>query len=359
VSYSLTPGYRVPAVQRGLSRVETLLTKANIGVGSALLVSAMATPPPPWTFGAVGTAAFLLNVSPGHRSIARWTAVGYRRLRERTVPASMTDRPGATETWTLYPQHGTMQDAPKRAAFHHAFARSLVFASEQARSAGIQVHVTHHAETGTCTTHTQTISVHVPKGLVGQPDRVLGTLEGEFARLGDLMLADLAPVPEVVDRASGWVALEDGRFASTARVTGWPDATDGDLMAKFLLKPDGPDRSVGVMYRPLPISQAHRSARWQKAASGAFTTDPIKHDAQDMASSSTHGALVQGATLVDIDAYLTVWGDSPETVAAARWDTTLTADRHRISLDWLTGQQHRAYVMTTPHGAATAKGAIL
>ncbi|MHA4772884.1 hypothetical protein L1085_000015 [Streptomyces sp. MSC1_001] len=34
------------------------------------------------------------------------------------------------------------------------------------------------------------------------------------------------------------------------------------------------------------------------------------------------------------------------------------ADRHRIQLDWLTGQQHRAHVMTTPHGASTRKGAI-
>ena len=32
--YSLTPGYRIPAVQRGLSPLETLLTKANAGAGA-------------------------------------------------------------------------------------------------------------------------------------------------------------------------------------------------------------------------------------------------------------------------------------------------------------------------------------
>ncbi len=68
---------------------------------------------------------------------------------------------------------------------------------------------------------------------------------------------------------------------------------------------------------------------------------------------------MQGATLVDVDAYLTVWGDSPETVTDARWQASLTADRHRIRLDWLAGQQHRAHVMTTPHGASTRKGVIL
>lgn len=51
--YSLTPGYRVPALQRGLSPVEALLTKANAGVGGAILMSAVLTPPPIWTFGAV------------------------------------------------------------------------------------------------------------------------------------------------------------------------------------------------------------------------------------------------------------------------------------------------------------------
>lgn len=68
---------------------------------------------------------------------------------------------------------------------------------------------------------------------------------------------------------------------------------------------------------------------------------------------------MQGDCLVDIDAYLTVWGDSREAVTDARWDASLIADRHRIRLDWLTGQQQRAHVMTTPHGAATQKGAIL
>lgn len=84
--YSLTPGYRIPALQRGLSPVESLLTKANAGVGSAVLMSAMLTPPPVWTFGVVGVAATLLNVAPGPRSVGRWATVGYRHLRERTVP---------------------------------------------------------------------------------------------------------------------------------------------------------------------------------------------------------------------------------------------------------------------------------
>jgi hypothetical protein len=363
--YSLTPGYRVPAVQRGLSPVETTLTKINLGVGGAVLMSALITPPPVWTFGAVGAAAALLNVAPGPRSIARWAAVGYRRLRERTAPGAMVERPGATATWTLYPEHGTMQDPQRRAAFHDAFARALAFTGGQARTAGIQVHVTHYAAAmGDCTAHTQTISVHVPKGLTGHPDRILATLAGEFARLGALTPVEPEPLPAVAERGPGWVGLDDGRYAATARITAWPDETDGDLMGRLLLsdgtdQPTGTDRSVAVLYRPLPAAQSRRSAKWQSAAAEAFTTDKIKADALQIASGTTHGALVQGATLVDIDAYLTVWGDSPEDVTDARWQASLTADRHRIRLDWLTGQQHRAHVMTTPHGASTRKGAIL
>jgi hypothetical protein len=360
--YSLTPGYRIPALQRGLSPVESLLTKANAGVGSAVLMSAMISPPPVWTFGAVGAAATLLNVAPGPRSIARWATVGYRHLREHDVPASMTRQPGATATWTLYPSHGTMQDDARRTAFHDAFSRALTFVGGQARNAGIQVHVTHHAAIGDCTDHTQTISVHVPKGLVGQPERILGTLEGEFARLGALTPVEPKPVPAVADRGAGWVGLDDGRYAATARITAWPDETGGDLMGQLLLS-DGQtvraDRSFAVLYRPLPAGQSRRSAKWQAAASEAFTADKIKAATHEIANSTAHGALVQGASLVDIDAYMTVWGDSPEAVTDARWQASLTADRHRIRLDWLAGQQHRAHVMTTPHGASTRKGAIL
>ncbi|WP_413751720.1 hypothetical protein NRF20_00070 (plasmid) [Streptomyces sp. R-74717] len=356
--YSLTPGYRVPALQRGLSPAETLLTKVNAGAGSAVLMSALLTPPPAWTFGAVGAAAALLNLAPGPRSIARWATVGYRHLRERTAPASLVPRTGATTTWALYPGHGTMQDAHQRAAFHGAFSRALTFAGGQARTAGIQVHVTHHATVGDYTAHTQTISVHVPKGLVGYPSRVIDTLEGEFATMGELTRVDPEPILAVVERGPHWAALEDGRYAATARITAWPDESDGDLMPKLLLGHDA-DRSLAVLYRPLPAGQSRRSAKWQTAAAEAFTNDKVKADAHGMASGATHGALVQGAALVDLDAYLTVWGDSPESVTEARWQTALTADRHRMRLDWLTGQQHRAHVMTTAHGASTRKGAIL
>ncbi|MFC8876138.1 hypothetical protein [Streptomyces ardesiacus] len=356
--YSLTPGYRVPALQRGLSPLETLLTKANAGVGSAVLMSALLTPPPAWAFGAVGAGAALLNVAPGPRSLARWATVGYRRLRERTAPASMTASAGATSTWTLYPDHGTMQDTQARAAFHDAFSRALAFAGSQARSAGIQVHVTHHADVDEHTDHTQTISVHVPKGLAGQPARIIESLAGEFAGLGALTRVEPEPVPAVTEQGPGWICLDDGRYAATARITAWPAETGGDLMPKLLLG-QSEDRSIAVLYRPLPAGQSRRSAKWQSAASEAFTTDKVKADAHGMASAATHGALVDGATLVDIDAYLTVWGDSPEAVSDARWQSSLLADRYRISLDWLTGQQHRAYVMTTPHGASTRKGAIL
>ncbi|MEV0695285.1 hypothetical protein [Streptomyces sp. NPDC050388] len=356
--YSLTPGYRVPALQRGLSPAETLLTKANAGVGGAVLMSAMLTPPPAWTFGAVGAAAALLNLAPGPRSLARWAAVGYRHLRERTAPDTMATGAGVTTTWTLYPEHGTMQDPQQRAAFHEAFSRALAFAGDQARGAGLQVHVTHHAAVGDYTAHTQTLSVHVPKGLVGRPARVVDTLAHEFAGLGVLTPVEPGPVPAVTARGPGWVGLGDGRYASTARITAWPEETGGDLMPKLLLG-HGTDRSLAVLYRPLPAGQSRRSAKWQRAASEAFTTDKVKQDTHDLASGTTHGALVQGATLVDLDAYLTVWGDSPEAVTDARWQACLTADRHRIRLDWLTGQQHRAHVMTTPHGASTRKGAIL
>ncbi|MFB7852923.1 hypothetical protein ACFC34_38725 [Streptomyces sp. NPDC056053] len=356
--YSLTPGYRIPALQRGLSPAETLLTKVNAGAGSAVLMSALLEPPPAWAFGAVGAAAALLNLAPGPRSVARWATVGARRLRERTAPAGMTSTTGTTATWTLYPGHGTMQDAQRRAAFHHAFSRALTFAGGQARTAGIQVHVTHHATVGDCTAHTQTISVHVPKGLVGYPDRVVDTIEGEFAAMGVLTRTDPGPVPAVVERGPGWVALDDGRYAATARITAWPDESDGDLMPKLLLGHAG-DRSLAVLYRPLPAGQSRRSAKWQGAAAEAFTVDKVKADAHGAASGAMHGALVQGAALVDLDAYLTVWGTSPQSVTDARWQTVLTADRHRIRLDWLPGQQHRAHVMTTAHGASTRKGAVL
>ncbi|MFI6006913.1 hypothetical protein ACIA98_42420 [Streptomyces sp. NPDC051366] len=356
--YSLDPGYRIPAIQRGLSSAESLMTKATAGAGSAVLASALLAPPPIWMFGAVGAAAAVLNLSPGPRSIGRWAAVGYRHLIERTAPASLTAPSGAVRTWALYPHHGTMQDAHRRAAFHDAFSRALVFAGNQARSAGIQVHVTHHAAVGDYTDHAQTLSVYVPRGLVGHPARVLETVRGEFASLGVLTEVEPDPVPSVVERGPGWVGLEGGRFASTARIAAWPDEADGDLMPRLLLGQDI-ERSMAVLYRPLPAGQSRRSAKWQEAASEAFTTDKIKAESQATASDSRRGALVQGATLVDIDAYLTVWAYTPEDITDARWQTSLLADRHRLRLDWLPGQQHRAHVMTTPHGAVTRKGGIL
>ncbi|MET7727535.1 hypothetical protein [Streptomyces mirabilis] len=356
--YSLTPGYRVPAIQRGLSPAEIVLTKTNAGAGAAILASAMLQTPPIWAFGVVAGIASLINVAPGRRSIARWAAVGVRHWRERGSTPGLATSTGTTRTWTLYPHHGTMQDPYQRAGFHEAFARALTFAAGQARNAGIQVHVTHHATVDDYTDHAQTISVHIPNGLIGQPERVLSTIEGEFASLGALTPITPEPVPAVVDRSSTWAALEDGHYAATARITAWPSETDGDLMPKLLLG-QGDDRSFAVLYRPLPAGQSRRSAKWTEAAGAAFTTDKIKQDTNEQASGTTRDALVQGASLVDIDAYLTVWGDSPEEVTDARWDASLTADRHRISLDWLTGQQHRAHVMTTPHGAPTRKGAIL
>lgn len=369
--YSLTPGYRLPAVQRGLSPAETVITKINAGVGGSLVMSALLTPPPFWMFGVVAGAAALLNLSPGPRSIARWATVGFRRLTESTVPASMTSQAGATETWALYPDHGTMQDPARRAGFHHALSRALTFAGQQARTAGIQIHVTHHAvHEGDYTHHAQTVSVHIPKSLGVNPARVLGTLESEFSGLGVLIPVDVDPVPEVIERGPGWAALEDGRYAATARITGWPADAEGDLMQELLLggrgERRGPaadqprtDRSMSVLYRPLPVAQARRSAKWTDAAGGAWLTDEVKKDAAGIAGSTTRSALVAGDTLVDLDAYVTVWGTSPEAVTAARGEMDIEADRHRIRLDWMAGQQHRAHVMTTPHGAQTRKGAVL
>lgn len=356
--YSLTPGYRIPAVQRGLSPAESIVTKVNAGVGTTLMLSSMAGTPPLWTFGAVGTVAALVNAAPGPRSIGRWAAVGYRHLRERTAPGSMTGRPGATQTWELYPRHGTMQDTQQRAGYHEEFARALTFAAGQVRGAGVQVHVTHHADVGEYTIHTQTVSVHIPQGLAVHPRRILDTLEGELEALGNLVQVEPEPVLTVTEQGPGWVGLEDGRYASTARITGWPEEAGGDLMPRLLLGQTS-DRSLAVLYRPLPASQSRRSAKWQAAAAEAFTNDRVKAEQRGMASSSTYGALVQGDSLVDLDAYLTVWGDHPDAMDDARWQASLTADRHRIRLDWLTGQQHRAHVMTTPHGASTRKGAVL
>ncbi|KPC90285.1 hypothetical protein ADL27_36590, partial [Streptomyces sp. NRRL F-6602] len=187
---------------------------------------------------------------------------------------------------------------------------------------------------------------------------VIDTVAHELAALGDLQEIEPRPVLNAVDRGPGWIALEDGSHAATARVTSWPQEAEGDFMARMLL-PRSIDRSFGVLYRPLPAGQSRRSAKWQRAASAAFTVDQVARDAQESASASVHGALVDGATLVDLDAFLTVWGDSPEAVLDARDQAHLAADRARIRLDWLTGQQHRAHVMTTPHGASTRKGAIL
>ncbi|MFY1675472.1 hypothetical protein [Streptomyces sp. WMMC905] len=341
------------------------MTKINSGVGGAAVLAALISPPPVWTFGVVGAVAAVVNLAPGPRSVGRWAVVGYRRVRERAAPASLTGAPGETVTWTLYPDHGAMQDPRARAGFHEAFARALVLVAGQARTAGIQVHVTHDAVVGDGTEHTQTVSVHVPRGVVGRPARVLGTLEAEFARLGRLAVAEPAPVGVVCERGPGWVGLDDGRYASTARVTAWPDTTDGALMSRLLLGQGqgaghhASDRSFSVLYRPLPSTQSRRSARLRSAAAEAFTTDQVKQDAHRVAGDTAHDALVQGGVLVDVDAYLTVWGDSPESVTDARWQASLAADVHRVRLDWLTGQQHRAHVMTTPHGASTRKGAVL
>ncbi|MEV0097348.1 hypothetical protein [Streptomyces sp. NPDC050738] len=365
--YQLDPGFRIPALQRGLSPAEVVLTKVNAGVTSALLASAgVVSAPPMWAFGAVGAAAALINVAPGPRSIGRWATVGYRHLRERTVPDSLIPRTGCTRTWTLYPDHGTMQDPNYRASFHDTFSRALTFAAGKARRAGIQVHVTHHATGGDYTHHTQTISVHIPKALMPHPERVMDTLEGEFSALGYLTRVELEPVPAIVERDPGWVAFDDGRYATTARITGWPADDEGDLMPKLLLREGAGkardtahDRSLAVLYRPLPPAQSRRSAKWQRVTSEVVTKDQVKLDANELSSGAMHGALVQGDALVDVDAYVTVWGDSPEAVTEARWATTTTADRYRMRLDWLTGQQHRAHVMTTAHGASTRKGAIL
>ncbi|WP_030895921.1 hypothetical protein [Streptomyces sp. NRRL F-5053] len=362
--YSLSSGYRVPALQRGLSPAEILLTKANATAAGALIASAMLTPPPAWSLGAVGVGAALLNLAPGPRSIGRWAAVGYRHLRERTPPASMTTTAGTTGMWELYPDHGTMQDPARRAAWHAAFARALTFAGNQARTAGIQVHLAHHAVLDDYTDHTQTIAVHIPQGLIAHPERVLDTLEAEFTALGDLAPIDPHPLPTVTERSASWAGLDNGRYAATARITGWPQETDGNLMPQLLLATPNDhntpaERSLAVLYRPLTTGQSRRSAKWQEAASEAFTLDKVKQEAQGHASDTRRGALVQGATLVDLDAYLTVWGDSPDSVTEHRWQTALAADRHRIQLDWLTGQQHRAHVMTTPHAAPTRKGAVL
>lgn len=372
MSYPLTPVFLLPALQRGLSPAETVMSRINAGVGGALLATALVTPPPMWTFAGVAGATALLNLSPGHRSVARWATVGYRRLRERTAPASMTGLPGMTETWALYPAHGTMEDPYRRAAFHTAFARALTFAAEQARSAGIQVHATHHTMSeGDYSDHTQTISVHVPKSLGATGTRVLGTLEAEFDRLGVLIPVDVDPVPEVVERGPGWVALKDGRHAATARITGWPTEAESDFMADLLLgtsherrkwEQEGrepADRSIATLYRPLPVGQSRRFAKWAAAFRGAFTKDEVKLDTASLEAGTTHTALVQGDVLVDLDAYITVWADSPEGVAAARQDLNIQADVRRLRLDWLTGQQHRAHVMTSPHGAQTQKGAVL
>ncbi|MEV0324588.1 hypothetical protein ACIBKX_40350 [Streptomyces sp. NPDC050658] len=364
--HSLTPGYRVPAIQRGLSPFEALVTKLNAGAGGAVLASAMIEKPPIWAFGVVALNAGLINVTAGHRSIARWATVGVRHWRERRAHPRLGRSAGETRTWTLYPYHGTMQDADLRAGFHAAFSRALTYAGNQARSAGIQIHVTHHSQADDVTTHVQTISVHIPKNVIARPERVLNTIEREFSSLGALREHSPEAVPAVSDRTAAWVALEDGRYAATARITGWPASTDDDLMANLLLDQDRPlkdrqmkTRSLSVLYRPLPVAQARRSAIWQTAAGEAFTNDKIKKDVNAMSSGTMHDALVHGATLVDIDAYLTVWGTSPEHVTDARFKAQLDADEHRLSLDWLTGQQHRAHVMTTAHGASTGKGAIL
>ncbi|MFJ2854436.1 hypothetical protein [Streptomyces rubiginosohelvolus] len=356
--YSLKPGFRVPALQRGLSTTETTLTKLNGVAASGVVLSSLVVSAPP--FGAVGAvvvAALILNAAPGPRSIARWAAVGYRRVREKTAPESMTRQPGEVRTWTLYPRHNTMQDPERRPLWHQRFSRALVFAGNQARAAGIQVHVTHHATVRESTTHHQTISVFIPRGLTHA--RVMDTLEHELAVLGDLIPHTPDPPPTVVERGPGWVVLEDGRYAATARITGWPtEETHGDLMSLLLLGQDQ-DRSLSTLYRPLPAAMARRSAKWQTMLGLAATTDQVKTDEHERASGSTHAALVDGETLVDLDAYLTVWGTCPDTIAAARHEAALVTDRHRIRLDWLTGQQHRAHLMTTAHGASTRKGAIL
>ncbi|MFJ4717470.1 hypothetical protein [Streptomyces sp. NPDC088785] len=365
--YSLTPGFRLPGIQRALSPAETVMTKVNAGAGAALMASvSLGQSPPGWAFTAIAGIGGLINFAPGQRSIGRWAAVGARYLRERAATPDLATSQGATMTWTLYPHHGTMQDPYMRERWHVGFARALDYVAAQSRSAGLQVLVTHHAEVGESTAHTQTISVHIPKTVATRPDRALSAIERELSRLGALTEVTPDPAPALCERSTAWVALEDGRYASTARITGWPAETGGDLMANLLLDQHRPlrarqhkNRSLAVLYRPLPRVQARRSAKFGRALGDAANTDAVKQDAHTENSNTVHTALVQGATLVDVDAYLTVWGDSPESVEEARHAAYLDADEHRISLDWLSGQQHRAHVMTSPHAAASRKGAIL
>lgn len=378
--YSLSPGFRVPAIQRGLSPLESMLTKINLGAGGTLVASTMIGDPPFWAFGAVVGAAGLINVTAGRRSLARWATVGVRHWRERRTTPTLAMSEGETRTWTLYPYHGTMQDPVQRIRFHAAFGKVLTFVGNRARTAGIQVHVTHHAQVGDYTNHTQTISVHVPKNLVTQPKREIATIERQFSNLGQLTRHKPADPPLIVERAAGWARLEDDRYAATARITGWPAEADGDLMSRFLLEQDREsvadgnddgdfddvhtraartDRSLAVLYRPLPTRQARNSEKWRRAAGEAFTIDKVEQDEQAEVSGSRHESLVRGSTVVDLDAYLTVWSDSPETITEARWATQLEADDLGIRLDWLTAQQNRAHLMTTPHGASARKGVIL
>ncbi|WP_411093585.1 hypothetical protein [Streptomyces sp. 049-1] len=376
-SYSLTPQFRLPALQRGLSPAEALATKVNAGLGSALLMSALITPPPIEAFGAVGAAAALLNLAPGPRSVGRWAAVGYRRLRERTAPDSMTSQAGARATWVLYPPHSTMHDPHTRAAWHAKFAAALTYAGTRSRTAGVQVHVTHHATVDDYTDHAQTISVFVPHRVHSSPDRMLDSIAEEFSGLGHLAPAeDLTPPPTVAERGPGWVRMEDGRYAITARVTRWPDVTSGAMMNDLLLGTArqrqartargvtrralwDTDRSFAVLYRPLPASVSRRSHKLTTAIGGAFTVDKTRAAENELTAATAQDALLEGGTLVDVDAYLTVWADSPEDVTDARWEATSIGDSARISLDWLPGQQHRAHVMTTPHAVSTRKGAVL
>ncbi|MFI5987388.1 hypothetical protein ACIBEA_41795 [Streptomyces sp. NPDC051555] len=357
--YSLNPGHRLPALQRGLTNAESAATKAVLGVGGILSASTLITPPPVWSWGVLGAAAAVVGVAPGPRSIARWAAVGYRHLTERGTPDSLTAQAGEVATWALYPEHGTMQDPHRRAEWHAAFGRALAYAGAQARTDGIQILATHHADVTDHTAHTQTLSVFVPHSVGGA--RILDRIEGQLAGLGVLTPVDPEPVPDLVERAPGWVALGDGEYAATARIVGWPDKADGDLMTRLLLgaAEDARSRSVSVMYRPLTPAQSRRSAKWGGALTAAILTDGVQKDAAELESESTHGELVQGAVMVDLDAYLTVWGDSPGDVMDARHQAQQLTDRLDLELDWLVGQQHRAHLMTTPHAVTTRKGATL
>ncbi|CAM5667963.1 hypothetical protein [Streptomyces parvulus] len=128
-------------------------------------------------------------------------------------------------------------------------------------------------------------------------------------------------------------------------------------MPKLLLGPAADDRSLAVLYRPLPAGQSRRSAKWQSAASEAFTDgSKVKADTHGLANATTHGARLMAPPSSTPTPTSRSGQTAPRPSPMPAGKDPCCSPTGTASASTGSGRQHRAHAMTTPHGASTRKG---